>query len=137
MFGIYILQQTDNINKDFFKGSVPLENEIQRKDGKTVIQNKGTIQLFEDWLKKYFRFKEADAADIIFKPFREVRSLRQKPAHAVSSNKYDKTLTKEQDNLINRAYESIRTIRLIFANHPKVRDYKVDDWLYEGKIKIF
>ena len=75
--------------------------------------------------------------ELTFKPFREVRNLRQKPAHSVSSNKYDKTLFKEQDNLINRAYESVRTIRLIFANHPKVRDYKVDDWLFEGKIKTF
>lgn len=128
---------SDNINKDFFKGSVSLENEVNRKDGKTFIQNKGTIQLFEEWLKKYFRFEKADAADIIFKPFREVRSLRQKPAHTVSSNKYDKALITEQDNLINRAYEAIRTIRLIFANHPKVRNYKVDNWLYEGKIKTF
>lgn len=128
---------SDNINKDFFKRSVALENEVKRKDGKTFIQNKGTIQLFEEWLKKYFRFEKTDAADIIFKPFREVRSLRQKPAHTVSSNKYDKTLITEQDNLINRAYEAIRTIRLIFANHSKVRDYKVDNWLYEGKIKTF
>lgn len=128
---------SDNINKDFFKGAIPLEKEIKRNDGTTIIQNKGTILLFEEWLKKHFRAKEEDLSDIIFKPFREVRNLRQKPAHSVSSNKYDKTLFKEQDALINKAYEAVRTIRLIFANHPKVRDYKVDDWLYKGKIKIF
>lgn len=136
---IHILDKlmSENISKDFFRGSIDLENEIERKDGKIIIQNKGTIILLEEWMKKSFRIQNEEDFSIIFKSFKEVRKLRQKPAHAINKNKYDKGYLKMQDNLIHQCYTSIRMIRLIFANHPIVKGYKIPDWLYEGKIKIF
>jgi len=43
--------------------------------------------------------------------------------------KYNKEYIKEQNELIIESYESIKTIRILFANHPVVKDYKVPDWL--------
>ena len=57
----------------------------------------------------------------MFKGFRAVRKLRQKPAHAVNENIFDLKYFKEQRQLIIDAYNSVRTLRLIFANHPKVK----------------
>lgn len=128
---------SENISKEFFKGKVKLENEIERKDGKIIIQPKGTIKLFEEWLKKTVKIKKEEDFDLIFKPFKMVRKLRQKPAHAINQNIYDKSYFKIQDDLIHQCYTSVRMIRLLFANHPAVKSYKVPDWLYDGKIKTF
>ena len=35
------------------------------------------------------------------------------------------------------AYGSIRTLRLMLANHPKTKGYEVPDWLYKGEIWNF
>ena len=67
---------------------------------------------------------------------KKVRILRQQPAHKIKEDVFDQKYFKEQRKLILNAYTGIRTIRLIFANHLKVRvaDIDIPDWLQEGKI---
>lgn len=128
---------SENISKEFFKGKVDLENEIVKKDGKIIIQSKGTIKLLEEWLRETVKIKKEEDFDLIFESFKMVRKLRQKPAHIINQNIYDKGYFRIQDDLIDKCYTSVRMIRLLFANHPAVKNYKVPDWLYDGKIKIF
>lgn len=129
---------SENINKDFFRDDIPLEKRIRKKDGSIESRPKGTIKLLEEWLQSKFIPQEEDPLPIIIEPFTKIRSLRQKPAHSIQEDDYNKSYHHEQDNLIREAYRAVRTIRLIFISHPNARDYNVQDWLYDGKkIKIY
>lgn len=67
---------------------------------------------------------------------REVRKLRQKPAHAINENIFDQSYFKEQRELIIKTYDSLRTVRLLLANHPLVKsaEIEVPEWLSKGEI---
>jgi hypothetical protein len=127
-------EMSENINLAFFRGEVPHEVERERSDSKIVVQSKGTVQILQDWLKKSFRPADPEPLDKMLKTFREVRNLRQRPAHALEEDRFDLDLFREQRELMIRAYDSVRTLRLLLANHPKARHYKVEDWLQSGTI---
>lgn len=127
---------SDNINKDFFKEVVNLEKEEEREDGKIVIKPKGTIQLLQDWMNKYFQPEDPKPVEEMFAVFKKVRKLRQKPAHAFNGNKFDQEYFRKQRTLVKEVYNAIRTLRLILANHPAVKANppKIGKLLFEGKI---
>jgi len=127
---------SEDINKDFFKNQVAYETEITRDDGKIVVQNKGTLQILDEWVRKYFRTNDWKPWDDAIKVFKKVRKLRQEPAHAVNEDEFDQKYFKEQRELIVQAYDGIRTIRLMFANHPLVKkaNIEIPAELFEGKI---
>ena len=58
------------------------------------------------------------------------------PAHLVNEDQFDQKYFKEQREIIIDAYSAVRTIRLMFANHPRVKieEIEIPDWLQEGKI---
>jgi hypothetical protein len=128
---------SDNINKDFFKGELPLEEEIERGDGKIEVRKKGTIILLNEWVRKHFRLKDPQDLDDMIKCFREVRKLRQRPAHALDNNNFDQAIYQKQRDLIFNAYTNVRLLRLILANHPRCKRVEIPDWLYLGKISPF
>jgi len=127
---------SDNIDKKFFEGDIELELEEERDDGKIVVSQKGTIQLLETWINKYFRPVDNGPIDNMIRTFKKVRKLRQKPAHKVSSNTFDQVIFKHQRDIVVNAYDAIRTLRLILANHPSVRANppEIDEQLFKGEI---
>ncbi len=127
---------SDNINKKFFENDVDLESEKEREDGKIIVSQKGTIQILEDWINKYFRAADPEPIENMMKTFRKVRQLRQKPAHKVNADAFDQELFKQQRNIVINAYDAVRTLRLILANHPNVKENppKISDRLYKGEI---
>jgi hypothetical protein len=125
---------SDNLNKDFFRGDIELETDTPRADGKIVVTQKGTIQLLEQWFQTMMRWPDPKPFDEMVSAFRKVRKLRQSPAHKIEDSAFDQGLFKEQRSLVIEAYKAVRTIRLLFANHPAVRDYKVPDELFKGEI---
>jgi hypothetical protein len=127
---------SDNINKNFFRNEVPLQSETSRKDGKIQVENKGTLQMLDDWVRRYFRTADWEPWNAGIAASREVRKLRQKPAHALDEDVFDQTYFEKQRELITRAYSAIRTLRLLLANHPAVRaaGVEVPDWLQKGEI---
>lgn len=50
---------------------------------------------------------------------------------------FDQSFFKEQRELINRVYNAVRHLRLIFANHPNVIGYEVDELLFKGQIRDY
>lgn len=125
---------SENINKAFFKGDIPLEFEEDFGGGKVKLTPKATVTLLREWLGRV-RFPDPKPKDEMINTFRKVRKLRQSPAHAVNEDVFDQKYFKQQRRLIIEAYGAVRTLRLIFANHPKVRGYEgVPDWLYKGEI---
>lgn len=127
---------SDNINKDFFKNEISFENEQERADGKTIVTSKGTLQLLDDWIRKFFMPADWSAWDKAISSLKKVRKIRQEPAHAIKEDVFDQKYFKDQRELILNAYQGIRTIRLIFANHPLVKTARIEipDYLIEGKI---
>lgn len=112
----------DNLNKNFFKGHISLEDEETRSDGKTVVKPVGTILLLERWLLKHFHPEDPTELDKLFATFRKVRNLRNKPAHAVNQDSFDQQHFKNQRELMIAAYDAVRAIRQAFANHPRVKN---------------
>jgi len=127
---------SDNLNKEFFKDRIDLV-ELKKEGELFVKQNKGTIVLLEEWLNKSVRFPDTKPKDEMIKIFREIRSERCKPAHYVRDDDWDNQYFVKQRDLIKRAYEAVRTLRLIFANHPLAKTVEVPDWLYKGEIWTF
>lgn len=127
---------SDNINKSFFQNQVPYERETEREDGKIIIQPKGTIQILDDWVREHFRTSDWELWDESIKTLRDIRKLRQKPAHAIDENTFDQRYFKEQRELMIRAYEALQTIRRMISNHPSVKraNIQIPSWLYEGQI---
>jgi len=127
---------SDNINKNFFMNVIDYENEQEREDGKIIVTQKGTLQLLDEWIHKFFRLADLSEWNEAIASLKKVRKLRQQPAHEINEDVFDQKYFKDQRELILNAYNGVRTIRLIFANHPKVKvaDIGIPDWLQEGKI---
>lgn len=127
---------SDNINQDFFQKEVSYEIEIERKDGKIQVQQKGRLQILDYRIRRFFRTHDWQPWEESIATFRKIRKMRQKPAHLVNEDQFDQKYFKEQREIIINAYSAVRTLRLMFANHPRVKsaEIKIPDWLQESKI---
>lgn len=125
---------SDNLNKAFFERDVPDQAELARDDGGVEIRRLGTVQMLTRWIKKKFRLPESKPVEEMLSTFRDIRKLRQKPAHAVNENEFDQKYVHEQRELMTRAYGAVRTLRLLFTIHPAAKTVEVPKWLYEGEI---
>jgi hypothetical protein len=130
---------SENLNLDFFRGDVPLETYRRRSDGTTEVLRKGTLQLLEHWLSAGYR--TADGEDIareVVAPLREIRALRQKPAHALDGDVYDRTYPRRQDELLGKAVRTLTQLRLMLSCHPSARQqYAPPAWLDSDKIVFY
>ncbi len=127
---------SDNLNKEFFKDKVELTKR-EEKEGAFVEQNKGTIQLLEEWLNMSVKFPDPKPKDEMINIFKEIRNERGKPAHHVRDDEWDNKYFVNQRDLIRKAYQGIRTMRLIFSNHHLSKQIEVPDWLFKGEIWTF
>jgi hypothetical protein len=125
---------SDNINPKFFRGEIPLERDVERKDGKIQVERKGTLQVLQEWVEARFRPKDKDPMDEMFDIFREVRRLRNKPSHAPTEDEFSTKIAADQRELMKRAYGAVRLLRLILANHPDASHVKVSEHLADGRI---
>ncbi|MBU2639172.1 MAG: AAA family ATPase [Nanoarchaeota archaeon] len=125
---------SENINKDFFMNEIECDFEEERKDGKLVVTPKGSITLLKEWIDKKITLSDPEPKNKMIENFRKIRKIRQPQAHIVNDDIFDQKYFKEQRKLIVEAYNSIRTLRLMLANHPKTKSYEVPDWLYKGNI---
>jgi hypothetical protein len=128
---------SDNINKDFFMNEIDYEIREKRKDGGLIVKQKATITLLKDWIDAKIRFPDPQPKDEMIKVFREIRTMRMPQAHSVEEDTFNQRYFKDQRDLIIKAYDSIRRLRLILANHPSTKSYEVPDWLYKGEIWSF
>jgi len=126
---------SENIDKEFFQNEVPYETE-EYIDGRIKPRSKGTLQILDDWMRTSFKVSDWHPWDETMNALRKVRKLRQSPAHELNEDIFDQKYFKEQRELIIEVYKGIRTMRLMFANHPKVKaaNITVPVWLLEGRI---
>jgi hypothetical protein len=127
---------SENINKKFFINTVDFEKEIERSDGKIQVTQKGSLQILDEWISRYFKTNDWSLWEESIKALKKVRKLRQKPAHSLNDNIFDMKFFKEQRDLLVKSYNALRTIRLMLANHPKVVKSNIDipNWLFKGEI---
>jgi hypothetical protein len=124
----------DNINKKFFQNEVPYDVEESRGDGKVLVRQKGTLTILDEWIHGRYRTDDWEPINEMIEVFKEVRKKRQKPAHAIDENVFDQDYFHKQRDLMIRAYDAVRTLRLLFANHPQASEVEVHEVLREGKI---
>lgn len=127
---------SDNISKKFFRGKVEMVT-IEEKDGVRVERPKGTIQLLDEWLARSWKCPDPEPKEQMIATFKKIRAERSPQAHTVKENEFDESYIIKQRELMIDAYDAVRTLRLIFANHPKAKSVKVSDWLFKGEIRTF
>lgn len=115
---------SENIDRAFFQNEVILDPS----------ERPGSLRILDEWLDQTVRLPDPQPKDEMIETFKEIRGLRQRPAHAVNEDAFDQKYVKEQRELMKRAYGALRTLRLILANHPKVKGYQVPEWLQSGTI---
>lgn len=127
---------SDNLNHAFFGSDVSFEKETIRTDGRVQVDRKGTLQALDEWIRSHYRPTDWSSCEQSIAALKEVRKLRQKPAHGLDDDHFDQKLFLEQRDLLEKAYTAVRTIRLLFQNHPLVRqaNIEINDSLFEGKV---
>jgi hypothetical protein len=129
---------SDNLNREFFKEDIPLEDKIKAEDGSVERRPLGTITMLERWLQAHYRTGDGvDVSREVLKPFREVRKARQPAAHAINVDEYDPSYAGDQDVLLGRVMRSLISLRIIFSSHPKAKGYAPPDWLSSNKIVFY
>jgi len=128
---------SDNINLDFFKDKVDIYEYLKLPDNIVERKQKGTLNLFQEWLSSIYKVKGNDDLHDLFAPFKRVRRERQNPAHKIYENEYDKKYVQLQRETIQDCFESIHTLRMIFAKHPKAKDFEIPEYLENVQIKSF
>ncbi|MEW9614628.1 hypothetical protein AB3G45_12450 [Shinella sp. S4-D37] len=125
---------SDDMDRDFFRGDIEMDERGRMDNGREIVQPKGTIRLLDEWIDENFRMDDEDFKRDLMTGFRSVRQARQRPAHRIEDNVFDEAYYRQQRELIRGAYTSVRTLRQCFANHPRCQDVEVPDWLFEGRI---
>ncbi len=128
---------SENIDKAFFMGDVDDEERITRNDGTIEVRVRGTLAMLDDWLRNKWKVTEAGFPANIMDPLREVRDQRQRPAHKIVPDEYDKRYAIKQDELVERVYFGLRLLRLLLQNYPQSKTVKVPEELQKGRIKRF
>ncbi len=129
---------SDNMDRKFFQGDIPLEERITRRDGTIEIQQLGTITMLERWLKRHYKTRDGeDVSREVVAPFREVRSARQPSAHDIGQNAYDLTLPRRQDEILGDAKQALTKLRWILSSHPMAKGYEAPEWLDGDKIVFY
>jgi hypothetical protein len=129
---------SDSIDVKFFEGKLPLETETPRPDGKIVVQRKGTLTLLEEWLLKEIIWSDTIAfREVIIQPLREIRRLRQTPAHTFTPDSFSAEYSTKRKQCLWSVFNSLSNIRATFAKHPNACHIQIPDWLDDGSIDVF
>lgn len=110
----------NNLNYDTFQKTAQSIIPVERRKEDGVL--KGSIEMLEEWFSiNYFasNYKGAEAFnEYISGTFRKIRKIRQVPAHQLYDNKHDKTIYKQQNELIEEVYCAVKELRMMFSKHP-------------------
>lgn len=131
---------SENINREFFRGDIPLEHDRHRPDGKVEVGRPGTLQLLQEWILTRYTpaGPEADVERDVMRPLRHVRKLRQRPAHALDTDSYNRDYVQQQDKLVGSVVRALTRLRLILWSHPQARNsYSPLAWLDGDRIVFY
>ena len=121
----------NNLNYDTFQKVALYIRPVDRKkeDGLP----KGSIEMLEDWMEVNCYATNQKGFEIFKKyisgAFRNVRKIRQVPAHKLYDNKHDKSVYRQQNELITEIYNAVKTLRMLLSKHPKAKAVEIPDEL--------
>ncbi|HAF79817.1 MAG TPA: hypothetical protein DCG66_02265 [Brevundimonas sp.] len=94
------------------------------------------MAIFSDWIERNFSPspKTKEEVDQALKVLKDVRKLRQRPAHSVSVDEFDLDYIKEQRELMKRIFQAVRIIRLMLSSMPGAASFEEPDWYQNAKI---
>jgi hypothetical protein len=129
---------SENLNSQFFAAQgIELQEEQTSKDSQVAVIQKGTLRLLEEWLTKRIRIQHENGPAIIVGPLREVRKLRQSPAHRFVDDEFSIKYQGMKEKLILDVYIAISNIRMFFQTHPKARNYPFPEHLKPENLVVF
>jgi hypothetical protein len=73
-----------------------------------------------------------DIRRTLLKPLRDVRSARQKPAHALRANVTDKTFVRKQAQLLKDVTGCLMHLRQHWQDHPANADWTEPEYISNG-----
>ena len=123
---------SDNMNVKVLRGAIRRLEGVEVGKGQGESGPKGSITMLEKWLSLRYRTAPPDA---IMKPLREVNKLRNRPAHKVVEDKYDKRFYARQNQLVWKVYEALRDLRCLLARDPSASNYEPPYWVREFPVK--
>ncbi|BBO32537.1 AAA family ATPase [Lacipirellula parvula] len=125
---------SDNLNRRFFANDVPYEREIVQADGRIRVEQKGTLAILDEWLRAHFEVENWNPWDTAIATLREVRRLRQGPAHRLDDNHFDTSIFTQQQALLERVYSAVRALRILLSHDEMVlsADIAIDRFLVTG-----
>jgi hypothetical protein len=129
---------SENLNTAFFAAQhLELEEKTTKENGEVLVTQKGTLRLLEDWLTKYIRIEGENGPSIVIAPLKEVRRLRQSPAHKFFDDEFSIKYQDKKQALIAEVYRSVSNIRRFFQTHPKTQGYEFPDHLKPEHLVVF
>lgn len=123
-----------NISVKAFTKDATLINSIDRKNEDGTI--KGSLTMLKEWLNKNVK-AEFDIEALIISPLKDIRKIRQIPAHELYCNKYDISVYEKQKELMQNVYLALKALRHLFMGHPLATNVQVPNYLLEGKDIVF
>lgn len=123
-----------NISIKTFQKDVAGISAIERKNEKGEF--KGSIVMLDEWLKKNVK-ANFDINDVIIQPLKDIRKIRQKPAHELITNTYDVEFYEKQEILVEGIFGSLRALAALFSGHPLAKSVVIPEQLISGKDVVF
>ena len=121
----------NNLNYKLFQQEALYIRPIERKKEDGTL--KGSIEMLEEWFLVNYFSSNPNGNDAFKKyisgTFRNIRKIRQVPAHELYANKHDKGLYRKQNELIEEVYHAVRDIRMMFGKHPLAINIPIPDQL--------
>lgn len=128
---------SENIDIAAFGGDVSRKQRLKRSSGEVELRTKGSISLLEEWLSLRYSTSPKSRISAHIKPLKEVRRLRQKPAHSITKDRYDNQFYVRQDQLVWEVYRALHAIRSLLSTDPSLSAYKPPDWDGKWQVKSY
>lgn len=128
---------SDNINKQFFGHDLEFEVEEERSDGKTIVREKGTLSLLNEWMRTTFQPSDPDDVDKMMRVLKDIRAERQRPAHAIKPNEYNPQFTFKQRELMTELHKSLLMLIHALSQHPLSDDFDFEMFLADFAVWPF
>ena len=123
-----------SLSYDFFKENGFLIKSVERKNIDGTL--KGSLQMFEEWLEINVK-EDENVINTVIKPLKNIRRIRQIPAHQLIKNDKDKKYFEDQHQIIVDLYKAIKYLRLFFNKHPLCADFIIPNFLDKSPIIFY
>lgn len=112
----------DNMNMDFFKERLKINEEGRDKDGKKITKTKSVVRLLGEWFTA-IRYRPAtdEVIPSILDPFKNLNKTRNAEAHSIYKDELDNKWIEEHKKMITSVYHALDGVRTILSTHPKAK----------------